>query len=314
MGIVGESSIINKIILESKYVNGLTISSIYSLYPKFIKSEDANLEEKSYESLLEKSDAVYIISNPLEHYAQIKSALLQRKHVICESPIATNIVQYDELRNLASANNCILMDAVKTAYSTAYYRLLLLAKSGRIGEIVSVDVTCTSMENLLNTEAQELKYIWNSINSWGPTAMLPIFQLLGTDYKQKLIISRPLTEHDYFDSFTQINFVYEHAVATLRVGQGVKSEGELIISGTKGYIYVPAPWWKTDYFEIRFENPQNNKRYFYQLDGEGIRYQLVSFVKMINLSYNVAYVDDKTSKAIVRIIEDFYNRKDYVEI
>lgn len=144
--------------------------------------------------------------------------------------------------------------------------------------------------------------------------MLPIFQLLGTDYKQKLIISRPLTEHDYFDSFTQINFVYEHAVATLRVGQGVKSEGELIISGTKGYIYVPAPWWKTDYFEIRFENPQNNKRYFYQLDGEGIRYQLVSFVKMINLSYNVAYVDDKTSKAIVRIIEDFYNRKDYVEI
>lgn len=157
MGIVGESSIINKIILESKYVNGLTISSIYSLYPKFIKSEDANLEEKSYESLLEKSDAVYIISNPLEHYAQIKSALLQRKHVICESPIATNIVQYDELRNLASANNCILMDAVKTAYSTAYYRLLLLAKSGRIGEIVSVDVTCTSMENLLNTEAQELK-------------------------------------------------------------------------------------------------------------------------------------------------------------
>ena len=157
MGIVGESSIINKIILESKYVNGLTISSIYSLYPKFIKSEDANLEEKSYESLLEKSDAVYIISNPLEHYAQIKSALLQRKHVICESPIATNIVQYDELRNLASANNCILMDAVKTAYSTAYYRLLLLAKSGRIGEIVSVDVTCTSMENLLNTEAQDME-------------------------------------------------------------------------------------------------------------------------------------------------------------
>ena len=206
------------------------------------------------------------------------------------------------------------MDAVKTAYSTAYYRLLLLAKSGRIGDIVSIDVTCTSMENLLNTEAQGLKYIWNSINSWGPTAMLPIFQLLGTDYKQKSIISKSLAEDDYFDSFTQINFVYEHAVATLRVGQGVKSEGELIISGTKGYIYVPAPWWKTDYFEIRFENPQNNKRYFYQLDGEGIRYQLVSFVKMINVSYNVAYVDDKSSKAIVRTIEDFYKRKDYIEI
>ena len=43
---------------------------------------------------------------------------------------------------------------------------------------------------------------------------------------------------------------------------GVKSEGELIISGTKGYIYVPAPWWKTDYFETRFEDQSENKRYF----------------------------------------------------
>ena len=50
-----------------------------------------------------------------------------------------------------------------------------------------------------------------------------------------------------------------------------KAEGELIISGTKSYIYVPAPWWKTDYFEVRYENANENVRYFNQLDGEGIR-------------------------------------------
>ncbi len=68
--------------------------------------------------------------------------------------------------------------------------------------------------------------------------------------------------------FSKIDFIYDDAVASIRVGKGVKSEGELIISGTEGYIYVPAPWWKTDYFEIRYENPADNKRYFYQLDGE----------------------------------------------
>ena len=36
-----------------------------------------------------------------------------------------------------------------------------------------------------------------------------------------------------------------------------------------------------DYFEVRYENPQNNKRYFYQLDGEGLRYMLLSFLKAI---------------------------------
>ena len=108
-----------------------------------------------------------------------------------------------------------------------------------------------------------------------------------------------------FDTFTKIAFVYPHAVASLKVGKGVKSEGELIISGTKGYIYVPAPWWKTDYFEIRYENPADNKRYFYQLDGEGIRYEIVSFLKMIQLGRNFSYINDECSREIVKIIEEF---------
>jgi choline-phosphate cytidylyltransferase len=98
------------------------------------------------------------------------------------------------------------------------------------------------------------------------------------------------------------------------VGQGVKSEGELVISGTKGYAYVPAPWWKTDYFEVRYENPSNNRRYFYQLDGEGIRYMLVAFKKAIQTGGSVGYVDEQTSAAIVDIINDFYHKKDTVII
>jgi choline-phosphate cytidylyltransferase len=60
-----------------------------------------------------------------------------------------------------------------------------------------------------------------------------------------------LDEDNLFDAFTKIEFLYNNATATVKVAKGVKSEGELVISGTKGYVYVPAPWWKTDYFEIR---------------------------------------------------------------
>ena len=48
-------------------------------------------------------------------------------------------------------------------------------------------------------------------------------------------------------------------MATSKTGLGVKSEGQLIISGTKGYIVVDAPWWKTQSFEIKYED-KNNKR------------------------------------------------------
>ena len=85
----------------------------------------------------------------------------------------------------------------------------------------------------------------------------------------------------------------------------MKSEGELIISGTKGYVYVPAPWWKTDYFEIRYENQSNNKRYFYQLDGEGIRYEILEFLRAINgISFGMN-IEHNVTRTISSVIEDF---------
>jgi choline-phosphate cytidylyltransferase len=156
------------------------------------------------------------------------------------------------------------------------------------------------------------KESWNSICGWGPTAMLPIFNILGISYKSKLIASH--LDNYGNDQFTKISFTYDNAVASIKVGKGVKSEGELVISGTEGYIYVPAPWWKTDYFEVRYEDQTKNKRYFYQLDGEGIRYELVAFIKAIETGKNISYIDQDISNAICGVVEDFYNKVDFVEI
>ncbi len=105
-----------------------------------------------------------------------------------------------------------------------------------------------------------------------------------------------------------------NAVASIKIGRGAKSEGELIISGTKGYIYVPAPWWKTDYFEVRYENPADNRRYFYQLDGEGIRYEFVSFSKAVKNGGNMSNIDDAVNKAISGIVEQFNRRENFNQI
>jgi choline-phosphate cytidylyltransferase len=312
LGLVGESPILNKFERESHFVNGISISGICTSDEFYLSEEVKTLPCKTndLQELLFVSDAVYIISHPSLHYEQIKLALQQGKHVLCESPITLHVEQWDELQELARQSHCVLMDSLKTAYSTAYYRLLLLAKSGKIGKVISVDAVCTSMENFEMNRNRGLLNTWNSICAWGPTALLPIFQLLGYNYVQKNIVSHLEQSIPHFDLFTKIAFVYPHAVASLKVGQGVKSEGELIISGTKGYIYVPAPWWKTDYFEIRYENSADNRRYFYQLDGEGIRYELVSFVKSIQQSKKSFYLEDDISKAIVGTISDFYRGVD----
>ena len=316
LGIVGESFIVNKIIRESGFVNGLTISGIYTSDKFFLSDSiaESNNVTDNYDELIDRSDAVYILSHPNEHFSLIKKALAKKKHVLCESPIAINLDDWHVLLELATKENCVLMDGVKTAYSLAYYHLILLVKSGRIGDIVSIDATCTSMEDLNKRKSEKMSTAWNSLCSWGPIAFLPVFQLLGTNYKYRLITSRMMENHDDFDEFTNVSFVYDHAVANVKVGKAVKSEGELIISGTKGYIYVPAPWWKTDYFELRYENPADNKRYFYQLEGEGLRYELVSFLKSIKNNKSFSYVEQNYTEAVIRLIEEFFKKKDIMFI
>lgn len=316
LGLVGRFAGIRKYATESSFVNGLKVTGAFVDNKDRFHSEFPNVEyvTNTYEELLDKVDAVYVVSHPSHHYEHIKQALLKGKHVLCESPIVLSVDHYKELCELAEKQNVILMDAIKTAYSMAYNRLVLLLKGGKIGRIVSVDAICTSLLDLQGVENKNIEGKWNTICAWGPTAMLPIFQLLGPDYKCKTITSSFIDQEKKFDIFTKIAFVYDHAVASIKVGKGVKSEGELIISGTEGYVYVPAPWWKTDFFELRYEDSNRNKRYFYQLDGEGIRYELVQFVKAIESGRPSFYIQPSTSLAIVKMVEDYYNSKDLIEI
>lgn len=289
IGTLGNESLCRKFVREMQFVNGV--------------------EYKACDESFDGVDAVYVATHPKRHYDDVKRALKSGKHVICESPVALSAVQYEELTELAHEKDLVLVDAIKTAYSTAYARLLVVAKSGRIGDIVSVDTVCTSLADGAGEAGADLSEKQNSICAWGPTAMLPIFQLLGTKYKYDTIVTKLLDKEINYDGFTKVDFVYDKSVASLKVAKAAKAEGELIITGTKGYIYVPSPWWKTDYFEVRFEDPAENKRHFYQLDGEGIRYEIVAFAKAVESGKGNYYISEETSRAIVHVIEEFNDRQ-----
>lgn len=286
MRIVEDKGLGAKIARESAFVNGVEILSVDSH---------------------EKEESIYLLSMPDRHYELIKKAIGEGKHVLCESPITMNEAHCKELFAMANDKNLVLMDAIKTAYGTAYNRLLLLVKSGAIGNVISVDATCTSLMG--SYDPKNLNGIWSSITAWGPTALLPVFQILGTDYIDKFIASQYIDEDKKFDGFTKIDFVYPGAVASVKIAKAAKSEGSMVITGTQGYIYVPSPWWKTDYFEVKYEDQNKNKRFFYQLEGEGIRYELVAFSKAIESGINNSYVSEDISVAIAKVMEDWAAKK-----
>lgn len=306
LGMVGYSTFLHKFYNESKFVNAVDVVGLCTTNPENLEDLKSRLEfiTEDYNDLLDKVDAVYIHSHPETHYKEIKVALQKGKHVLCESPVAMSKTECDELLQLAEDNNCVFMEAIRTAYITAYARMLLLLKGGKIGKIVSVDATCTSLSTVENMGKNRK---WGALEAWGPTALLPVFQILGTKYQLMNLFTVKDEASPQRDLFTKINFTYAESTATIKVGTGVKSEGELIVSGTKGYVYVPAPWWKADYFEIRYENPADNKRYFYQVDGEGIRYELVALANAVRNGKADYYIDRNVTSEIANVIHSHLN-------
>ena len=66
-------------------------------------------------------------------------------------------------------------------------------------------------------------------------ALLPVFKLLGTNYKEVMFFS---SFKDGVDIFTKGILRYDSAIASFKLGLGVKTEGNLVISGTKGYAFI----------------------------------------------------------------------------
>ena len=309
LGLVGYSSFLNKFFDESKYAKSISVVGLCSRDLSKIQnlSLEIDLVTDNYNELLNNVDAVYIHSHPKDHFLQCKEALIKGKHVLCESPIAKNKEEVETLYQLAEEKKCVLVEGIRTAYLTGYFRMLLLLKSGIIGKVTSIDSTCTSLSTYGNFGNKE--YIWGALEAWGPTALLPVFQILGTDYRSIDIFSIPSISYPNVDGFTKLSINYPDSTATVKVGTTVKSESQLLISGSKGYIFVPSPWWKTDYFEVRYEDSNLNKRYFYQIDGEGIRYELVKFLAAVNGGKPDYYIDRCITTKIVEIMEMVNNNE-----
>ena len=145
-----------------------------------------------------------------------------------------------------------------------------------------------------------------SVTELATYPLCAIVKLLGTDYKD-IKFDSFYDSKTNVDIYTKINLIYENALATATIGIGVKKEGDLVIAGTKGYIYVPAPWWKTEYFEIRFEDLSKTQKFFTKFDGDGLRYELAEFLHAINNGYNSYKFTDKESVCLAGIIENFLN-------
>ena len=103
-------------------------------------------------------------------------------------------------------------------------------------------------------------------------------------------------------TYSNVYLPYKDLPQSTKLDNAIKD-----VQDAKTKAGVPAPWWKMDFFELRYEDLNDNKKYFYKLDGEGIRYMLVVFTKSIELLKSYANIKWDESKAITGVMKEFYD-------
>lgn len=304
IGILGVDHIAERFYSETKVVSGATVTAVWDPEPqkmsKFCRGKGLDRKE-TLEELYRDCDAVFINSPVNEHYQQILDAIKHKCHVICNTPIFLTVDEANDCFQKADKAGVVVFEGIKTLYFPAFEHMLLLVKSGVIGSVKDIDVSCSQIpENM--EQVEQNKYL-GSLYDWCTDVMLPIIKIYEAQCLDQSLLDFRKEDFSYF---TRGLFQYGNSTAAIKVGKGMKVEGELIITGTKGYLYVPAPWWRTEYFEIRYEDLRNVKKYFYNYEGEGLRYMIYAFLHAI---YGTERVILHTRQEILRstaVLEKFH--------
>ena len=317
IGVAGCGRIARRFVPEADKVDAALVTAVYdidkSAADRLAEGHDINVCS-DYEQLVAGVDAVYVATPHVFHYEQVRYALEHGRHVLCETPLVLDGAQARELYELAESKGLVLLEANKTAFCPAFKHMVTLVKSGLIGDVVGMDASESKLWGNANLKRElDPAMAGGSLYEMGSYPLLPIVKLLGADYRNVNIYSR--MNEDGVDVYTRGVIMHDNAVSSFQLGLGVKTEGDLVISGTKGYVYVPSPWWKTEYFELRYEDQNMNKKYFYSWAEPGLRYEIQEFVScIVNRRMVSSCLTPKESIFMADVMQQFGERKNFFEI
>ena len=302
MGVIGTGSIAKRFVEEAVHVTNIYVAAAYNPEAdethRFCDEFGIVHEATSAEDLFKRVDAVYIASPFYTHYEYALNALNAGRHVLCETPLTENLQQAKELYTIAEKNSLVFMPALKTAYAPSFGNVIQEALSGVIGEVVDISAIVTTLLPQTKTVGFNNERLMDNAYY----ALLVILKILGENIQKVSAFTRT---DDAKVLYLNTHLQYEEAVGYIKAGTGVKSESSLVISGTKGYIYVPAPWWKPDYFEIRYENPYDNKKLYFPFESSGLRYEIQCFVDNISLKSTERPISKQEMLKIIQIVDKY---------
>lgn len=305
-GIVGCGRIASRFMVESRFVSGIAFDVVCNpdlkLAQAFADKYSLRKACSDFTELLADVDLVYVATPHPSHAKYVELALKAKKHVLCEKPITLNLEEAKRLYALAKENGVHLQEALKTAFAPGFKRLIYLAKGGAIGKIRQISATFTRLTPDKSLREYDPNLGGGAISEFASYVLCPIVKLLGPAECNSLVVHQLQDPEDKVETFVTGLIKYKDATALFTVGLTAKSEGCLTIAGSTGYIYVPSPWWKTEYFELRNDMGQTTRRVFCPFVGDGLRYELSEFVNCVVSGMKNTVWSGEDSVSLLRLL------------
>ena len=273
-----------------------------ALAEEFAKRHSIKNAYSDFDEMLRFVDVVYVATPHPFHAEYARRALLAQKHVLCEKPLTLDYSEAKELFAIAQNNGVILQEALKTAFAPCFKRMVNLAKGGVIGKIRQVNAAFTKLTPDKTLREYDPAMGGGAISELASYVLCPIIKLLGPAPTESMTVHSLRDDTDCVETFTTGMIKYPNATGVFTVGLSAKTEGSLAIAGTTGYIYVPSPWWKTEYFEIRNDMGQTIRRVFCPFIGDGLRYELAEFVNAVSSRKSLSWWGEKEALSLLQLL------------
>lgn len=274
VGVVTDDTEDGGIVVESKYVSGVHVESVFSenedTARQFCEKYELDSYGTDFDKFLSTLDIVYVKASLSKREKYIEKAIENGKYVISDSPMTLEPEKLRKLFKKATENKVVLVEKIMLVYLRAFNQLVWLTHGDLVGKVVSVKCAVSQAD-------------FDGGKSFNETivyAICAIMKLLGKDCTK--VTSNAVKDENGAFIYDMITMKYPGALATIEIGSTVDIENELVIIGTKGRVTVPNDWWNTGYFEAKVEGNEFLKRYSFNFEGNGFRYLLQELMIMIS--------------------------------
>lgn len=221
-------------------------------------------------------DAVYVATYNLNHYELIKDCLNHHKNVICEKPMVSSIEKNNELFDLASTNNVLLMEAMKAVFLPINIKIKQMLDEKVIGDVIDIRASFIRGDKFDDSHWINDPETGGALKDIG-SYCAGIMNFL-MDCKPKILSRITNASENKSDTIANVEIDYNGVPGHLSASNALNGDTSLEIMGTRGMIKVEN-FWKTGIGYYLLDGLE------YKLDEECISdfyYELKHFADLVD--------------------------------